>query len=346
MRSIILSLLLVLILPNQAKAQSLNDLIGTGCQVAGNIAGYEWICQLSYYVQNGERVLEDIHQDFAGFSEDMLKLWFEDALSTVANEVGLSEFNTFFSDLDVALSQGPREVKDALRGVTDSLRLSHAASQRSERLAPALAQLQNPENLVSSDVLVDVAETSNPNIRAASELNYSERLRMIGVQVEAEAAHKMNEDLAQSLLEDSSVRDAAANVLRPSIGGIGGGSASQLEDRARTAVSTRAVMGVLTEGLAELMRQEATFNTAIAEELKLLAQQQVMTSWQLKLTVDSISARYSRELEKEMAEMEAEIASSYDQGVQASRTLGAALSSVAATANDPFPFQTYASLGF
>jgi len=346
MRSIILSLLLVFTVPMNVKAQSLNDLINTGCQVAANIAGYEWICQLAYYADNGERLIQEIHSDFAGFSEDMLKLWFEDALSTIASEVGLAEFNTFFSDLDVALSQGPREVKDALRGVTDSLRLSHAASQRSERLAPALSQLQNPENLSNSNTLVDVAEASNPNIRAANEVNFSEQLRMIGVQVEAEAAHKMNEDLAQSLLEDTSVQDAAASVLRPSVGGIGGGSASQLEDRARTAVSTRAVMGVLTEGLAELMRQEATFNTAIAEELKLLAQQQVMTSWQLKLTVDSLSAQYSRELEKEMAEMEAEIAASYDQGVQASRTIGAALSSVAATANDPFPFQTYASLGF
>ena len=71
---------------------------------------------------------------------------------------------------------------------------------------------------------------------------------------------------------------------------------------------------------------------------------QLVTS-NLKEAKEVLETESDSEL-KEMAEMEAEIASSYDQGVQASRTLGAALSSVAATANDPFPFQTYASLGF
>ena len=102
--------------------------------------------------------------------------------------------------------------------------------------------------------------------------------------------------------------------------GASGGTAARLEDRARTAVSSRAALVVLTEGLADLMRQEAVFSGAIVEHLRVLSQQQVMTTWQLQLAVNSLSDQLAAEVARDQAALQRYVSRAFDEGRQLAHT--------------------------
>ena len=69
-----------------------------------------------------------------------------------------------------------------------------------------------------------------------------------------------------------------------------------LEDDVNTAVSTRAAIQALTEGVADMMRHDATFQSNLAESVKVLAQQQVMTNWELQLAVQTLTDQREKEI--------------------------------------------------
>jgi hypothetical protein len=76
----------------------------------------------------------------------------------------------------------------------------------------------------------------------------------------------------------------------------------------------------LTEGIAELMRQEAVFSGAIIEHLRVLSQQQVLTTWQLQLAVNTLSEQLAAEVSRDQAALQRRISRAYEEGRQLGAT--------------------------
>jgi hypothetical protein len=65
-----------------------------------------------------------------------------------------------------------------------------------------------------------------------------------------------------------------------------------------------------------MMRHNATFESNLAESIKLLAQQQVMTNWELQLTVQALLDERENKIAEERAQMQMEINGLYEESDQ------------------------------
>lgn len=110
--------------------------------------------------------------------------------------------------------------------------------------------------------------------------------------------------------QNTAATDTATSILAP------GGDADTLEDDVNTAVSTRAAVQALTEGVADLMRHNATFESNLAESIKLLAQQQVMTNWELQLAAQALLDEREKKIAEERAKLELEVNGLYEESEQ------------------------------
>ncbi len=319
-----LVVLLVTTMTLHVAAQSFEDLFNTGCQVGQNLPGdWSWICRAGNLILGLSDDFEALYTDFAEFGEELFNNVYDDAITILAGQIDPSIINDALDKIENALEQGPEELKDAIREVTSDVRLSHLLELQNSNPEELIAALKNPNSLKTYKQVQLLAERANPNIMLAM-VELSQRQEdVVNTQGEAEVVHLEAQKLAQQVIEDTSVRDTMASVLAPQIPGIpfSGGTASKLETSAKTAVSTRAAVQVLSEGIADLMRQEATLNGNVNEHLKILAQQQVLTSWQLKLQTSTLNEQINQDIERQKQELENAIAEEYESSVSASQQL-------------------------
>lgn len=319
---LLLGLTLFTALGSQARAQNLLDLFRFGCSELGAVAGYEWICRAGDLASEIEETLRTLHEDLVGFGRELFEDWIENALATIAQKTGLGDLGAVFASLEAALAEGPAAFREAVEGAVADLRLSNRAARRGP--AELMATLTEGE-IDDYGVLYDIAVQTNPNLAAAEGIMDARQDQLLTTRAEAAAVHEQNTQLAERVASSTTMQDAVAQVLEPSLGGLGGGDAARLDDAARTAVSSRAAIQVMTEGIANLMRQQATFSGHLSENLRVLAQQQAMTTWELQLAINALTEQMNAEIARERAEIEAHLAGEYDAGLE----LAAGLRSVA-----------------
>lgn len=305
----------VLLIGSMGRAQTLSDVFGTACTTVGGTGGFEWICTAGQLVNNVEELVTSLHGDMAAFAQDLFESWFSDALSTLGSKLGGAEIDAALQELNDAIAEGPAAFQAKLREVVNALQLANF-------LAP-----DPPKN--SPDWWFGRATRSNPTLTIGEAENKIAEKHLIIAEGEARAAHKMNEALARGVSESTASREAMAAVLgMPSVPGVPNpneGTAAELEERARLANSTRTALVYLSEGLADLMRQEAAFSGVIVEHLRVLSQQKVMTTWQLQHVVSTLVREQERAIAEARARLELHIARQYEEG----RTMGQALSGIA-----------------
>ena len=325
------------------QAQNLLDLFELGCIELGFIEGYEWICKAGDLADGVNDFLESFHEDFMVFGQSLFDDWMEDALASIAQQADLGELTALFDSLDEALTEGPLAFREAIADVVASLRLSN----RLERPAPsALIDMIEEGEIHDYSVLYDIAVQANPNAVAAEGILSARQDNLLTSRAEAAAVHELNTQLAEQVATSTSMQDAVAQVLEPSIGGLGGGDAAQLDDAARTAVSSRAAIQVMTEGLADLMRQQATFSGYLSDSLRVLSQQQVMTTWELQLAINTLTEQMNSEIAREKAAIEAELAREYDAGIEFAEAFSGIATSTASSLNPDFEALEFESLGW
>lgn len=343
LRALLLGLGLFASLGNQARAQSLLDLFSIGCTELGMIEGYEWICRAGDLANEIDETLRAFHEDFVAFGRDLFDDWIEDALATIAERTGLAELNAVFDSLDVALTEGPVAFREAIREAVVGLRLSNRTAR--EDPVELIARLREGE-LYDYGVLYDIAVQTNPNVVAAEGILNARQDQLLETRAEAAAVHELNTQLAEQVATSTTMQDAVVQVLEPSIGGLGGGDAAQLVDAARTAVSSRAAIQVLTEGIADLMRQQATFSGHLSDSLRVLAQQQVMTTWELQLAINTLTEQMNLDIAREKAEIEVQLAREYDAGLELAESLRSVATSAATSLAPEFDTLTFEDLGW
>ncbi len=339
----LLGLGLFALLGGQARAQSLLDLFQVGCSELGIIEGYEWICKAGDLANEIDETLRSFHEDFVGFGRELFDDWLEDALATIAEKTGLGELNAVFDAIDVALTDGPVAFREAIREAVAELRLSN----RAERENPAALIERIREGEVNDyGVLYDIAVQTNPNVVAAEGMINSRQDQLLTTRAEAAAVHEQNTQLAEQVATSTTMQDAVAQVLEPSVGGLGGGDAAQLDDAARTAVSSRAAIQVMTEGIADLMRQQATFSGNLSDSLRVLAQQQAMTTWELQLAINAMTEQMNVEIARQKAEIEAQLAREYDAGLELAESLQSVADGAATSLFPEFDRLAFDDLGW
>ena len=321
MKGILLGVLSVFLFAGtQARAQSLDDLFRIGCSGLGATPGYEWICKAGDLANQVDDLITNFHEEFVDFGRELFDGWIEDALASIAENTGLDELNGYFDQLDTALTEGPRAFREAVSKVIGDLRLSNRLKRQNPQIL--IERLKDPNReLRNYGDLYDIAVQTNPNAVAADGMLNSRQDQLLETRAEAAAVHDLNTKLAEQVADATKMQDAAAQVLAPSVGGLRGGDAAQLEDAARTAVSSRAAIQILTEGMANLMRQQATFSGDISENLRVLTQQQVMTTWELQLAINTLTEQMNADVAKEKAELEAQLAREYDTGTELAESL-------------------------
>lgn len=303
-------------------AISFDDIYKTGCTVGSKLGDdWSWVCRAGKLIANLSSDFEAIYKDFAKFAEELFNDIYDDAITTLAGQIDTSVIDAALTEIENALKKGPEELKDTIRKVSKDLRLSHLLELKNAKPADLIAALKKPNELRTYKKVQQVAEKVNPNVLMTVMGLQQQQENVVKSQGEAEVAHLENQKLAKQVIEDTTVRDTMAEVLAPKVAGVGGGTASSLEEAAKTAVSTRAAIQVLSEGIADLMRQEATLSGNINEHLKILAQQQVMTSWQLKLQTQILNEQLNQEIEQQKQELENAIAKSYEGSVSTAQQL-------------------------
>ena len=342
-----LTILLAITMTLPVTAQSLEDLIDAGCNVGSKLPGdWSWICRAGNLITGLSDDFEALYTDFAEFGAELFDNFYDDAITTFAGQIDPSVIDEALNTIENAMDEGPEALKEAITEVTSDVRLSHLLELKNAEPEDLIAALKNPNELRTYKQMQLIAEKANPNIRLAMAELFQRQEDVLNTQGEAEVIQLETQKLAQEVIEDTSVRDTMAEVLAPQIPLIpdSGGTAIKLEESAKTAVSTRAAVQVLSEGIADLMRQEAVLSGSVNEHLKTLAQQQVLTSWQLKLQTNALNEQINQEIEKQKRELENAIAEQYETSANAAEQLAIIGNNFKSFAQKDLP--TFAELGW
>lgn len=185
--------------------------------------------------------------------------------------------------------------RQALRGAFDAARESareslHADIADPSRHAEGTQARIDAERLAQNPVLAGEVEALNDALLTAAEQR-----------AESSAALAASEAAAGSYLGDTNFSDVVTGVIAPNDPTnptATPGTATQLEEAATRATSTREAINELSRGFADYMRQDAILSASVIEGLRNSVQQQAITNWQLQQTAE-------RELQKEYQRIEA-----------------------------------------
>jgi hypothetical protein len=331
-RKTILVLLLTLPL-GFAHAQSFEDLLRYGCRELGGGA-----CQYIEYALELPGLISEFlvsfHEEFAVFGHELFSGVIEGALFNIEPNLRPGDVRSAFSAAGISsvadiLSEGPAALRERVGGLITDLR----------RRAGDAPIVRN-----SADWWYRRAVESNPNFAASEFVNRGQQDGRTVTLVEAAAVREASRHLAEQAASSTATREVMAQVLAPSVGGVGGGDAARLQDRAATAVSSRAALQTLAEGMADGMRQQAVMAGVTNENLKVLAQQNAMTTWELSLAVESLTQQAERQAAEDRAAVMAALSSSVEAGERIGQNLEAVALGAAKAMTPDFEALQYRSL--
>jgi len=267
------------------------------CNAAGNVC--DWIGYALSLAEQLQGLMDEFHGEITGMGEDLYGEatgWLKDSLASVSMGVDVAQVEAAFADIEQAIKEGPSALREATRASVRTLTKQRYAGQNA------------PAN--SIDGRFDEMTRTLPNVATAEVVSAVEQEETAALKAEAASVTETSWKLGAVAQQNTAATDTATTILAP------GGDADTLEDDVNTAVSTRAAVQALTEGVADMMRHNATFESNLAESIKILAQQQVMTNWELQLTVQSLLDERENKIAEERARMEMEVNGLYEESEQ------------------------------
>lgn len=302
-------IVLLLCFSSVALAQTPEDFLNQVC----GVDGLAWVCEARALVLSVQTIADDILEDFQTFAESNFERFLQDGLEYIATQLDLGDVQTFVDDITAAIREGPEELHDVLQERLDEARQE------------AFADSPNNYPPQSPDWWSEYARRANPNLTASEAVGTDQRLELLERSLESEAASQKSRELAETAATFNAVTQKVNEVLGTplvgQIGGLGDGEAQQLRDDATTAVSTRAGIRYLTEGIATMMEQEATYNQDISSKLTIQVQQQALTNHQLNMLARTLAEERMTEIAGAKAELQAEIEADYERGEELAGTL-------------------------
>ncbi len=297
------------LLPNPVQAQELpgpptvpglpdpGQIGGDVCNAVGDVC--DWVGFALSLAEQLQGLMDQFHSEIAGMGEDFYGEatgWLKDSLASLSMGVDKVQVDAAFANIEQAIKAGPSALRAATRASVRKLTQQRYATQHA------------PAN--SPDGRFDEMTRTLPNVAAAEIVTAAEQEETAALKAEAAAVTETSWKLGAVAQQNTAATDTATSILAP------GGDADTLEDDVSTAVSTRAAVQALTEGVADLMRHNATFESNLAESVKLLAQQQVMTNWELQLAAQALLDEREKKIAEERAKLEMEVNGLYEESEQ------------------------------
>ncbi len=267
------------------------------CNAAGNVC--DWITYALSLAEQLQGLMDEFHGEIADMGEDLYGEatgWLKDSLASVSMGVNTGQIEAVFADIEQAIKGGPSALREATRAAVRTLTMQRYAGENAPKDS-------------SNGRFSEMAKTL-PNVAAAEIVTAVEQEEAAALKAEAASVAEISWKLGAVAQQNTAATDTATTILAP------GGDADTLEDDVNTAVSTRAAVQALTEGVADMMRHNATFESNLAESIKILAQQQVMTNWELQLVVQSLVDERENKIAEERARLETEINGLYEESEQ------------------------------
>ena len=293
-----LFLLTVGFLP-QAKASSfwdtLGNLLNTGCSYTyifnwgGN---WDWICSLRGIYRNIKWMMDNIGDYAQSLTFEMLTGVLEGTMQSLGIAIG-PRVNEF-----------AEEIEDAVRNVRS------APTKLRTAIAKAMVEDAKQRYLVGNSLFppgsgqksLDEKKDASPTVSLGFVNEYLRKIKNAlavgGFTASLAEGNEKFKELQQSV---GNATQLATKMLTPKEaeqatgGAVQKGVADQLIDKAKTAASTREVMEVTVEAIANLLKLQAAMNIALTQQLNQQIQSQLLSNSGLTALYDTLSEQAERE---------------------------------------------------
>lgn len=269
------------------------------------------ICQYADIVSKGTDMLQGVRNGALRSTEAFIN----DAIATVVASFGgrveteraNEAIEQLGEDLRAAMEAGPEALAAYRAALNEGLStLAEEAVAKAEAdFAAAVQTAANSEPGTTTEderkqATVPYFETQRTAAEAAA-ATAAQRLEL-DVLTEASA-----EGIAQQAANNAHQQAAEDTLRLPTAPGDQGGLAHQAVQDAKQATSVRQSINVLTEALANQMRNDAIFSGAVIENLQANARQQAITNHQLQMLAANVIAEQERELMEQVNAIDAEL---------------------------------------
>jgi hypothetical protein len=319
-------LVFVLLFCSAATAQVIPDELTGLIEAACTVVDLEFLCSLDTLLSQGDNLYDTLYNDFLDFTHDLEQgvthTRFSDladflSMENVVDELqplndALASIGTDIDNIGTAIQTYRQGVTEAVEAFEDNA-LSRFTRQRS----PEGSYGHAFEDIVRQSPETQAAIVTANNLQGNS-VQQAEDMK---------ATTEASRALAENLKTSGAADEAAAAVLRDDIiPGVGErGTAAQLEQNATDAPSSRLVLQAIAEGMADFMRQDATFAVIEQEALQTIVEQGAMTNWQLSTLVGQYADAQLQAVAAYQEQLESAFMQGYDEGSLAADELSEAL---------------------
>jgi hypothetical protein len=271
---------------------------GGACEAIGGGGICDWIDFAMSLSDQLTDMFETFNQEITAMGEDLFAdatEWLKDSLSDLTQGIpGPEGFEQAFGSLQESIKNGPSQFREDVQRGIRSL---------TEKQLTTLYDAPND----SSDGHYNQFVKTFPVAAAAEVVTARQKERSSLLKAESAAAAETSFKTGAVVQQNTAAQDTAQAILGA------GGDADTLEDDVNTAVSSRAAIQALTEGLADTLRHDASFQANLSSVVKALSQQQVMTNWQLQLLVKGLTEQNEQDLAAAQAQLQGHVTEVFQQ---------------------------------
>jgi len=283
----------------QAKASSfwdtLKNLLDAGCGYTYTFnwgGNWDWLCSLKSIYRNITWMMDNINDYAQSLTFEMLTGVLEGTMQSLGIAIG------------PGVNQFANEIEDAVKNIRSAPTKLRAA------IARAMVEDAKQRYLVgnsrfppgSGQKSLDEKKNASPTVSLGFVNEYIRKVKNAlavgGFTAGLAEGNEKFKELQESVGDASRL---AIKMLTPKeaerdTGGVvQKGVADQLIDRAKTAASTREVMEVTVEAIANLLKLQAAMNTALVQQMNQQIQSQLLSNSGLTALYDVLSEQAERE---------------------------------------------------
>ena len=298
------------------------------------------LCQYADIAKKGTDMLQGVRDGTLQSTEGFIN----DALATLIGSVGgrleTERANEIIAELDedlrTALGSGPDALtayRDVLNRGLEDLR-GEAGDQIDNDFREAVTHVQEAEpGEVTSEQRARATVPFVEGQRAASEAQAGQAAQQLELDLLTEASAEQIRQQEENNAYQQTIEDTLKVETVP---GSESGLAEQAVKDARSATSVRQSINVLTEALANQMRNDAIFSGGVIENLQANARQQAITNHQLQVLTSNIIAEQETKLSQDLATINHELTSMQEEVEESYRSFASNLEDAArVTSSEP-----------
>ncbi|RTI49581.1 hypothetical protein CSW14_11335 [Thermus scotoductus] len=274
---------------------TLDQVLRTGCGYTYTFnfgSNWEWICSLSSIYKNIRWILDNISE----YGQSMVFEMFTGVLEGTMQSLGLAigpGVNDFVQEIDKAIRTvrvAPTKLRQAIaRAMVEDAKQKYLNSGKDFPRGSGQKSLADKEDSSPTVLIGKITEFLRNLKRGLAVGGFTSGLAEANQKFEdSKKALKEGTQLATKMLTPKEAEAATGGVAKK-------GVADNLIDRARSAVSSREVLELAVEGIANLLKLEAAMGIATASQINQQLQAQLLSNSGLTALYDVLAEQAEQE---------------------------------------------------